>query len=320
MKVGSIEGKRVIVTGGAGVIGCQLLQRLTSKGASVLSADRNPLPEGDWPRVTHITKNLAAGDLEELRRYQPDIIFHLAAAFERAKESPEFWPMNWQDNVILSHRIIDLAQKMTNLETFVFASSYLIYSPSLYLSPSLRDKPVYLKEDDAVVPRNICGAAKYYTERELQFTKEVSNPSLRVIFARIFRVYGYGSRDVISRWARAALSGQEIQVYNRQNRFDFIFAGDVAEGLLRLAESPEAEGVVNLGSGTARNIQAVLGLLAQHVPAFKSSIRDMGIAEPFEASCADLSRLKRLTGWTPPTSLEKGISTVIEFEKNKQSR
>ena len=43
-------------------------------------------------------------------------------------------------------------------------------------------------------------------------------------------------------------------------------------------------------------------------------MKDMN--QPFEASCADLTRLKELTGWTPPTSPEEGIRMVLEFEQS----
>lgn len=111
--------------------------------------------------------------------------------------------------------------------------------------------------------------------------------------------------------------GQDIEVYNRQNRLDFIFAGDVAEGLVRLADSPNAEGTVNLGFGVARSIEEVLDLLVEHVPTAKQRMQDLGTTEPFEASCADLTRLTQLTGWNPSVDLETGIKIVTEFEGSR---
>lgn len=318
MKRSLIRDKRVLVTGGAGVIGRELLRLLVEKGADVLSVDRQPLPSGNWARVLHVQKDLAEDSLDEIRDFNPQIIFHLAASFERSEESPEFWDINWHDNTLLSHRIVDLAKEMPDLEVFVFASSYLVYSPSLYLSPSLRDDVIYLKENDPVSPRNLCGAAKYYTEKEIEFVKEVVNPSLRTVHARIFRVYGCGSRDVVSRWVRAALSGQDIEVYNKQNRFDFIFARDVAEGLLKLAESPNANGAVNLGSGDARSIQEVLSFIHRYVGQLRT--RELGTKKPFEASCADLTKLRQMTGWAPSIRLEEGIKMIIAFEQKYKGR
>ena len=174
-----------------------------------------------------------------------------------------------------------------------------------------------LREDDLLEARNITGAAKYYAEKELDFIREYCNPSLRTIYARIYRVYGRGSNDVISRWIRASLAGERVQVYNRQNRFDYIFAGDVAEGLLRLAENPRAQGVVNLGSGKARSVQEVLRIIDS-----LSGLEEqyLGETECFEASCADISKLRALTGWVPPTDLETGIKCVLEYERNRAGK
>jgi carbamoyl-phosphate synthase large subunit len=315
-----VKNRRVLVTGGAGVIGQELLQLLSDNQADVLSVDRRPLSRGEKSGVTHLRKDLAVDKLDELVDFQPEILFHLAATFERSKESPEFWKDNWLDNVLLSHRLCEQLKKMRDLKVLVFASSYLLYSTSLYLSPSVPRKVTYLKETDPILPRNLCGAAKHYTEGEIRFVREVESPSLRTVDARIFRVYGCGSKDVVSRWVRAALSGQEIRVYHKENRFDYVFAGDVAAGLLELAASPDAAGAVNLSYGTARRVEDVLSILQELVPACRSKIKYGDVDEPYEASGADISMLKKLTGWTPPTDLKRGIEILVDFEKSRENK
>jgi nucleoside-diphosphate-sugar epimerase len=47
----------------------------------------------------------------------------------------------------------------------------------------------------------------------------------------------------------------------------------------------------------------------------ESLIIDKGVTEDFEASCADLTRLKSLTGWVPPTDLKTGIKKIIDYER-----
>jgi nucleoside-diphosphate-sugar epimerase len=265
----------------------------------------------------HLVKDIAFDNLDELVDFNPEVVFHLAAAFERSEESPGFWDVNWHDNTLLSHRILDFTTKMHELDAFVFASSYLVYSTSLYMSTKAKEQAVLLKEDALKEPRNLCGAAKYYAEHEIAFMKYLSKNSIRIVDARIFRVYGYGSKDVISRWVRAALSGETVKVNNQQNRFDFIFAGDVAEGLLRTAISSEAEGAINLGSGISRSIDDILRHLTVSLPETPIQWIDKGVTKPFEASCADLTKLKEKTGWIPDTSLEKGIEMLIKFEQSE---
>jgi carbamoyl-phosphate synthase large subunit len=143
---------------------------------------------------------------------------------------------------------------------------------------------------------------------------------LRSVFARIYRVYGRGSRDVISRWVRAALRGEELRVYNPENRFDYIFAGDVAEGLLRLGLAPEARGVVNLGSGNARCVREVTETLQKLLPDSQSKVLHSGSTAPFEASCADLARLRQLLRWRPGITLESGMRLICDYERQRAAQ
>ena len=83
MNIMSVKGKRVLVTGSAGVIGRELLKILKVKDANVLSVDRLPLPMGDYGEVKHIRMDLAVDNYDELIEFEPEFIIHLAAAFER---------------------------------------------------------------------------------------------------------------------------------------------------------------------------------------------------------------------------------------------
>ena len=87
----ALAGQRVLVTGGAGVIARELLDRLSTAGASVLSVDRLPLPTDPPSGVGHLVADLAFADLEPIARFRPRYVFHLAATFERSVRSPEFW-------------------------------------------------------------------------------------------------------------------------------------------------------------------------------------------------------------------------------------
>lgn len=311
----SFKNKKVLVTGASGVIGRELLRYLIEEEAYIMSVDRLPLPEGDWSGVEHLQKDLATDDLDELVNFNPEVIIHLAAAFERSEESPEFWEVNWHDNMLVSHNVVNLTKKMTDLKTFVFASSYLLYNTELYMSDKLQDVR-FLKETDKLSPRNLCGGAKFYTEKELEFIKELFLPDLRVVNARIYRVYGRGSKDIISRWVRMCLEGETLEVYNKDNQFDYVFAGDVAKGLLTLAQSPEASGIINLATGTPNPVSNLLKNFIEEGILEESRIVDNGTTEDFEASCADISKLKEVTGWQPPTDLKTGIKKIIAYEKD----
>lgn len=310
----ALRGERVLVTGGAGVIARELLDRLSRAGAEVLSVDRLPLPTQAPAGVDHLVADLAFADLAPIEHFRPRRIFHLAATFERSVESPGFWEQNWNDNVVVTHRLAELAARVGGVEAVVFASSYLVYDSEPYSTAAVPTEAVALSETSRLGSRNLCGAAKLYGEAEFRFVQEVQAAGFRSSFARIFRVYGRGSRDVVSRWVRAALGGESIEVYHPENRFDYIFSGDVAEGLVRMATSPRATGVINLGSGNARAVTAVIDAI-ERATGTRLVARTDAVDEPYEASCADVSRLRATLDWTPPTSLEAGVAWLVEFER-----
>ena len=72
------------------------------------------------------------------QRFRPRYVFHLAATFERSVESPEFWEQNWNDNVVVTHRLAELARPRAGSKSFVFASSYLVYDPAQYFDRDRR--------------------------------------------------------------------------------------------------------------------------------------------------------------------------------------
>ena len=295
------KDKRVLVTGASGVIGQPLVSMLLEAGADVLSVDIKDTVLD----VNHVKTDLSRTISHPIYyEFLPQVVFHLAAVFERTVESSVYWEHSFEHNVLASHRLLQAMLDIGTVETFVFASSYLIYDPVLYL-----DKPytTWLKETDEIRPRNIVGAAKLLFEQELE-----TIDSFRTVSARIFRVYGRGSRDVISRWVRSALDGDKLEIFGRQNEFDYIFADDVATGLLRMAENSACKNIINLGSGKSNSIDNVVRILEASIPLIDKNY--MHSAYPKESSAADMSRFRNLTGWIPQTSLERGMTSVISYE------
>jgi carbamoyl-phosphate synthase large subunit len=202
------------------------------------------------------------------------------------------------------------------LRRVVFASSYLIYDPDLYSFDAPPAQPVRLRESTPIRPRNICGAAKLLHEIELRFLTGFESAAYSSVSARIFRVYGRGSRDVISRWVRTLLEDPEatLEVFRPEGIFDYVYAGDVAEGLLRLGAG-DATGVVNLGSGRGRRVSELVDVLRDHFPDLRT--REIASDIPWEGHEAETARLQVLTGWRPPTLLEDGITHLITHERSR---
>lgn len=307
------KNKRVFISGGSGVIGTALVNDLLEKGASVFVGDLKPRPE-KWMEIKYREGDLNSLTKKEILDFNPEVFFHLAATFERSIETDDFWQENFHHNILLSHHLLSLQKDLPSLKQIIFASSYLIYDPAYYLFPTPQTSSIPLTETSNVAPRNLCGMAKMFHEQELLFVKKFRK-NLQIINARIFRSYGKNSRDIISRWIRALMNHETITVYCPEGRFDFVYAEDVAKGLLALAET-DFNGIVNLGSGQSRSINEVLDLLKHHFGSFK--YRNEKSSIPFEASQADMTLFHQITHAFPFHSLEEAIPQIISFEKNKK--
>ena len=306
-------GKRVFVSGGAGVIGQELVPRLVARGAGLLVGDLKARPSHFPPEVQYRVGDLNGMTDTEVRLFDPDIFIHLAATLERSEESCGFSHDNFLHNIRLSHHLMSLAKEAPSLRRVIFASSYLVYDPSLYQFDAPRDYPVSLAETDHVSPRNLVGMAKLAHELELRFLDHFCRARFSTVSARIYRGYGLNSRDVISRWIKSILAGQAIEVYRPEEFFDYIYARDTAEGLIRLAEKEGVTGVVNLGTGRSRRVGEVVNILRRHFPSMVATAVEQ--STPLEASQADMTRYRRDVGWQPEYDLERAIPEIIEHER-----
>lgn len=312
----TLRNKRIFVSGGSGVIGTELVKKLNELGALIFVGDLKLRPKNFPKNIVYRQGDLNYITKDELKELNPEYFFHLAATFERTEESLEFWNENYKHNVKLSHHLMTNLKDCKSLKKIIFASSYLVYNPQLYTTSQKPKKITRLKEIDPIYPRNTCGAAKLFHEIEIRFLESFSENRFDTVSARIFRVYGKNSKDVISRWIRSLLKNEEILIYNQENCFDYIYAEDVAEGLIKLAQLP-IKGIVNLGNDNSRSIEELLQILKKHFPKMKTKFVDHDLS--YEASQADMTKFIQQTGWHPKNQLEDIIPKIIEFEKKNKT-
>ncbi len=316
MKNIDFKNKRVFISGGAGVIGTYVVEKLIKQKAIIFVGDLKPCPPEWRSRLQYRQGDLNYVSRSEIEEFQPEYFVHLAATFERSEETYDFWKENFHHNLNLSHRLMTIFKDLKSLKRVVFASSYLIYDKDNYLSNKPKNTPFNLDENTSINPRNLTGMAKLATEIELDFLNQFKSKHYSSISARIYRSYGKNSRDVVSRWIRLLIKGEKIELYSKESMFDYIYAGDVAEGLIRLLNNKE-KGIVNLGTGRSRKVEDILHILEIYFPRLKYK-EILLTNNKYEASQADMKKYKQITGWYPKINLEKAIPKIIDFEKNKQ--
>lgn len=306
----------VFVSGGAGVIGQQLVPLLLENQYRVIVGDLKPKPSNFPKEVVYLQ-----GDLNELAQeifdsLEIEIFINLAAAFERSFESYNFYENNFTNNIRLSNHLMSLARSSNSLKRVLFSSSYLVYDKTQYMFRKHKSEPTILGVGSLISPRNLVGAAKLFHESELRFISSFPETRFSVVIPRIYRGYGPGSRDVISRWIRDAIANVEIEVFDLEGVFDYIYSKDSAKGIYLLACKSDFDGIVDLGSGKSRSVMEILDYLRDIFPNIK--VRSGVSAGELESSQANLEILQKVTNWRPEYSIRDAVQEIVDYELSRK--
>lgn len=299
---------RVIVTGGAGFIGANLVRKLVELGHQVVVVDNLVttwslrLIEDLIDRIEFVHADVRlAEDLERVPPGPYDRIYHLAASFAN-ELSMEYPTIDMHSNIEGTMNVLAMARRV-GCGLFVYTGS----------SSSYGDVPVPFEEDGPMRPYT-----PYATSKQVGETCVRSSELPFAIF-RLFNVYGPGDppgrfRNAVPNMMQALdRDGGVIRIFGREATRDFTYVDDVVHVLLA---APRAAGqVVNVGTGRET---AVIDLARQILRLFHLPGDRIVLAPPREwdrvvRRCASVERLRALFGWVPSTPLEEGLGRVAHW-------
>ncbi|MBT4511383.1 MAG: NAD-dependent epimerase/dehydratase family protein [Chloroflexi bacterium] len=315
-------GKTVLVTGGAGLIGSNLVRRLVELEVKKVFILDSFVSAVRWNILQHPRVVLVEGDVADevlLKRIyfeRPDYVFHLAAHFanQKAVDYPE---ENLRVNALGTMKLLEYS-RLSDVKRFVFASS----GCSAYGSRA----PVPLKEDFVTLHLD----TPYQIHKllgELYCNFFMDHWGLPTVRLRLFNVYGPCGlpgkyKNVIPNFMHMAHQGKPLTVMGTgQETRDFTFVGDLVDGLLRGGTIPEAVGEeMNLGSGVetpsidlANLVNKVSGNAAGTLSIEK---RDW---DHGSRRLASIDKARNVMGYDPQTKLEDGLKKTNEwFVENKE--
>ncbi len=299
--------EKVLVTGGCGFIGHNLVLKLVEEGYDVSVADN--LAGGDLrPRVEKVDYNyLDISDPVNADRLLKlcqgaSYVFHLAA-LPRVQYSIEEPVKTAQTNVVGTVAVLNAAYK-AGIKRVVFASSSSVYGDSDQLPL------VEHMEADPISP---------YARHKLQgeeycwdFSGEPFN--LQTVCLRFFNVYGPGADPngayalVIAKFLEQKRRGEPLTITGdgTQTR-DFTHVSDVVRAIILAAQHQEGwwGDVVNIGGGRQVSVNEVASLIGGEVVNIPARL------EPHD-SLASIERAKELLGWEPQVPIEQGIRQLLE--------
>ena len=308
--------KKIFISGGAGVIGRSLVQLLLKNKYNIYVADLKDQPEEFKGKVYYRKGDLNFLTTNEIESFKPDVFVHLAAVFERTKETHGFYDNNFQNNTLLSNHLLKIFSKLKSIQKIIYASSYLTYDEKYYMKKGdMINYPI--DENVNLNPRNLIGASKLYHEKELELIKRHKKDK-QIAILRIFRGYGCGSNDIVSRWVRMALQNKPLEVYGEKGKFDYIFSDDSANALFKLIKKNfdyNKNYIFNLGSGRNYKIKDLLEILKNEFTNLKIIKLKKQILT--ENSLSNNNKFTKFTGWKPTYNLKKGVKKILNFEKKR---
>ena len=294
-----IEGKKILVTGGSGMIGRHLVKILEDEySAKVTSTD---LPNDLRDRDT--CKKVCDGQ---------DIIFHLAGikgSPQRCMEAPASFSVPM---IQFNANMIEAAYN-AGVEWFLFTSSVGVYHPA----PTFKEEDVWKtfpSENDWYA-----GWAKRIGEMNVEaYTKQYNwNKTSIVRPANV-----YGPYDNFGEWSmvipsliKKAYENDKISVWGDGSPIrDIIHAEDVARGMIHMVENEVTE-PVNLGSGTGVTIKEIANIVAEYFE--KEIVWDATKPSGDAKRLMDVSKAKSY-GYSPKMPLKQGIIDTIEWYITKK--
>jgi UDP-glucose 4-epimerase len=303
---------QVLVTGGAGFIGSNLVKALLTQGHTVRALDN--LLSGytsnlvSLPDVEFVNGDVRDAEVVDKVIKGCEVVFHLAASVGN-KRSIDFPVDDSEINVIGTLRILEAARKH-GVRKVVASSSAGIFG-------ELKTLPI--GDDHPVEPDSPYGASKLCAEKQcLVYSKLYGFES---ICLRYFNVYGPNQRfdaygNVIPIFVFKMLRDERLSIFGdgEQTR-DFVNVRDVVQANIRAAENRGVSGAFNIGSGTRISINVLVEKLKAaggfspdvvYAPSRPGDVRD---------SMADFSSATKQFGFIPTIGIDEGLVEYINWAR-----
>jgi UDP-glucose 4-epimerase len=310
---GNLAGQRIIVTGGAGFIGSNLVRRLLAERARVVVLDdfytgnESNLP-GDEPNLAIVRGSVTEFDVVRDVFKGASLVFHLAARniIVSTRNPREDYEVNIGGtlNVLLAAREVALPR-------VVYSSSTSVYGNPRYLP---------INEDDATNMLSPYAVSKFAGENYCKAFYESYGLSSAVV--RYSNVYGTAQRPdnpycgVVAKFFESAMAGQSLRIHGdgEQTR-DFTYIDDVVEATLLAGISPKADGqVYNVGTGREVTINQLARLIIEITGAnVEPAYVDRRDIDNIRRRVVNIEKIRRELRWAPSITIEQGLRRTYEW-------
>jgi len=313
---------RVMVTGGAGFIGSNLVDRLLAEGhvvdvvddlSSGSLANLATARAGRAHEMSFHQLDVRSGELVEMiARRRPEVIFHLAAQAD-VRVSVNRPVFDADVNILGTLRVLEGARALDSGRV-VFAAS----GGTLYGEPDVADLPV--REAHAHRPLSPYGVSKKAAIDYLVAYRELH--SVEFCALALANVYGprqdpHGEAGVVAIFADRLLRGEPVTIFGdgEQTR-DFVFVDDVVDAFVRGATRGGGL-LLNIGTGRELSVNELARVMADRAGAATSPTYAPARPGELQRSALDPERAGIHLGWTAWTELAGGVQSVLDHVRSR---
>jgi UDP-glucose 4-epimerase len=313
---------RALVTGGAGFIGSNLVDRLLAEGHEVdvlddlSSGSLANLAEARADRTNRLTfHQIDIRDpqlVDLIGRRSPEVVYHLAAQID-VRVSVARPAFDAEVNVIGTLNVLEGA-RVAGTRKVVFASS----GGTIYGDVPGADLPI--KESHPQVPLSPYGVTKRAAFDYLNLYRQLHG--LEFTALALGNVYGprqdpHGEAGVVAIFAGRLLADEPCTIYGdgMQTR-DYVYVDDAVDAFVR-ATSKGGGLLVNVGTGVETSVVDLYAALARAAGVDRPAAMAPDRAGELRRSCLDPGRAAIQLGWKPWTTVEDGAARVLDWFKRK---
>jgi UDP-glucuronate 4-epimerase len=314
---------KILVTGGAGFIGSNLIERLLEQNHAIVCIDNFD----DFYSKNIKLKNLENYDLNKnysfsetdildkngldnlFRENEFDLVINLAAksGVRPSLLNPEIY---FQTNVLGTLNVLETMKKF-NVNKLIYASSSSVYGNNKKLP--------FSESDDVNNPISPYAASKKSAELLCHTFHHLYG--FDIFCLRFFTVYGPKQRPdlAIHKFSNAILNNQEIEMYgNGETSRDYTYIDDILDGVLNSVEKLKGFEIINLGESKQISLSEMLQTLEKHI-GIKAKIKLLPKqAGDVDVTYADISKAKEILQYQPKWSFENGIKSFVKWKLSEK--
>ena len=318
--------KRLLITGGAGFIGSNLIRRILAEDTAYICVVDNfndfYLPEIKRRNVADFldaenfslyeTDICDAGNLRKVfEENKFDAIIHLAAraGVRPSLEQPKLYA---ETNINGTLNLLELAREFA-VGQFVFGSSSSVYGARCEVPFSEESK--VSKPISPYAATKVAGEVLCHTYSHLY--------DIRTVCLRFFTVYGRAQRPdlAIHKFARLISEDKPIPVFgDGTTRRDYTYIDDIIQGVRAAIDYEDSmHEVINLGESQTVELRELIKLLEENLN--KKAIIDRQPMQPGDVpqTFADISKARKLLNYNPTTKIEAGIKKFTDWFKRENA-